>query len=228
MLKDSDDVLIAPSILAADFLQLGDEIESVVSADFLHYDVMDGRFVPNLSFGPSILTQVESATKLPIDCHLMVECPEDRVMAYAHAGARSVTFHWEAQRHADRIVQKLHDEGVKAAIALNPATPVSALETIIDQLDMVLVMTVNPGYGGQAFIPYGLTKLRQLSRLCADHGVSPLIEVDGGVTMANVEEVVRAGARVLVAGSAIFGQQDRAKAISELREQGRKGLLRSV
>lgn len=221
------DILIAPSVLSADFMRLGEDLASISTADYIHYDVMDGHFVPNLSFGPGILRQVRNATSLPVDVHLMVEDPEQSVPWYLEAGADIVTFQWEAQRHAHRIVQLIHATGAKAGIALNPATPVSVLESIIDDVDLVLVMTVNPGFGGQGFIPSSLHKVRQARALCMSHGVRPLIEVDGGISTRTAEDVVRAGATMLVAGSAIFSG-DHAAAIEAIRAAGQRGLARSV
>lgn len=226
-LMHAHDILIAPSVLSADFTRLGEDLSSIGTADYVHYDVMDGHFVPNLSFGPGILRQVKNATSLPVDVHLMVDDPEQCVPWYLEAGADIVTFHWEAQRHAHRIVQLIRATGAKAGIALNPATPVSVLESIIDDIDLVLVMTVNPGFGGQEFIPSSLRKLHQVRALCTSHGVRPLVEVDGGISVRTAEDVVRAGATMLVAGSAIFSG-DHATAIEAIRTAGQRGLARSV
>ena len=222
----NESVLIAPSVLSADFTRLGEELESISNADLVHYDVMDGHFVPNLSFGTEILRQTKAATKLPLDVHLMVTNPEEQVPWYLEAGADVVTFHYEAQTHADRLVGLIHDAGAKACVALNPGTPVVALDAILDELDMVLVMTVNPGFGGQSFIPGSIGKLRALRRMCAEHGVSPLVEVDGGIGADNVGEVVAAGANVIVAGSKVFKAADHAAAIEELRRNGTMGLAK--
>lgn len=219
-------VHIAPSVLSADFLKLEEDLAQISSADLIHYDVMDGHFVPNLSFGTSILKQVKSASLLPVDVHLMVSNPEECVPWYLDCGADIVSFHWEAQTHAQRLVSLIHEAGAKASIALNPATPVQVLDAIIDELDMVLIMTVNPGFGGQKFIPSSLHKLETLKKLCKEHGVSPLIEVDGGISQANAFDVVRAGADVLVAGSAIFGSADRAQTIAELRQAGNDAVVK--
>ena len=224
MLKEN--VLIAPSILSADFTRLGEELESVANADLIHYDVMDGHFVPNLSFGTAILAQAKRATDVPLDVHLMVSNPEEQVPWYLKAGADVVTFHYEAQTHANRLVSLIHDGGAKACVALNPGTPVAALDAIIEDLDMVLVMTVNPGFGGQSFIPGSLRKLRALRRLCSAHGVSPLVEVDGGIGVGNAGDVVAAGANVLVAGSAVFRADDHGAAVDELRRSGTLGLAK--
>lgn len=221
------DILVAPSVLSADFTKLGEDLSSISTADYVHYDVMDGHFVPNLSFGPGILRQVKDATSLPVDVHLMVEGPEQSAPWYLEAGADIVTFHWEAQRHAHRIVQLIHATGAKAGIALNPATPVSVLESIIDDIDLVLIMTVNPGLGGQGFISSSLRKVRQARALCTSHGVCPLIEVDGGIGVRTAEDVVRAGATMLVAGSAIFSG-DHAANVAAIRAAGQCGLARSV
>lgn len=211
------DIKVAPSVLSADFTRLGEELADVSSADMIHYDVMDGHFVPNLSFGLDVLRAVKSSTDLPVDVHLMVTNPDDMVERFLDAGADCVSFHYEATAHANRLVQLIHDRGAKASIALNPATPVAMLEPIINDLDMVLVMTVNPGFGGQAFIDGSTRKLCRLRRLCQEHGVSPLVEVDGGIVARTAAEAAGAGANVLVAGSAVFGAPDRAAAIAALR-----------
>lgn len=216
-------ILIAPSVLSADFTRLGDELQSIKSADLVHYDVMDGHFVPNLSFGTEILRQVRRATDLPLDVHLMVSNPEEQVPWYLDAGADIVTFHYEAQTHANRIVSQIHEAGAKACVALNPATPVALLDSIIEDLDMVLVMTVNPGFGGQSFIPSSLAKLRSLRKLCHEHGVSPDVEVDGGIGPDNVAEVAAAGTNVFVAGSKVFKAEDRSAAIEALRTNATLG-----
>jgi len=217
------ELYVAPSILSADFMHLGDELASVSSADYVHFDVMDGHFVPNLSFGPGILRQLKRSTCLPCDVHLMVDNPEEVATAYLNAGADVLGFHWEAQTHAHRLVSQIHDAGAKACVALNPATSPLALDAIIEDLDMVLVMSVNPGFGGQRFIESSYKKIRRLKRLCAEHGVNPRIEVDGGISTMNAHEVVAAGADTLVAGSAIFGAKDRPAAIGQLRKAGMRG-----
>ena len=213
----SDSVIIAPSILSADYLRLSDELAQVSSADLINFDVMDGHFVPNLTFGPDMLRAVAAASDLPVDAHLMVSNPDEVTEKYLDAGASIVSFHYEAALHAHRLVQLIKDRGAKASIALNPATPVSVLEPILDDLDMVLVMSVNPGFGGQTFIESTLRKLRRLRRMCDEHGVSPLVEVDGGISARNVAEVTASGANVFVAGSAVFGSADRAAAIEDIR-----------
>lgn len=218
------DVRIAPSILAADQLRLGEQIRSIECADYVHFDVMDGMFVPNLTFGPGLLAQVKATCGLPVDAHLMIREPDRRFQAYLDAGADILTFHYEAQLHAHRTVRAIKDGGALAGIALNPGTPVSVLESLIDELDMVLVMSVNPGFGGQSFIEGTYGKLRQVRRMAKEHDVSPMVEVDGGIGAANAEAVVRAGADVLVAGSAVFGAQDPAAAVGEMRAAGRRGL----
>ena len=220
------DLWVAPSLLSADFTRLAGELDDVKAADLLHFDVMDGHFVPNLSFGVGVLRQVKRVTGLPVDVHLMVSNPEECVPWYLEAGADVVSFHWEAQTHAERLVSLIHEAGARAAVALNPATPVSCLEELVEELDMVLVMTVNPGFGGQGFIEGSLAKLRRLRALCAAHGVSPRIEVDGGISAANAAVVAAAGADVLVAGSAVFGAPDRAAAIAGIREAALSGLAR--
>ena len=185
---------------------------------------MDGHFVPNISFGVDFLRTVKESTELPVDVHLMISNPDQKVESYLDAGADILTFHYEAATHAHRLVSVIHDRGAKASIALNPATPVSVLEPIIEDLDMVLVMTVDPGYGGQRFIESSLKKLRRLRRLCAEHGVNPRVEVDGGIVMGNVAQAVASGANVIVAGSSVFRAADRAVAIRELRRHAERGV----
>lgn len=222
------EVRIAPSILSADFLKLGSELESIKTADYIHFDVMDGMFVPNLSFGPGILSQVKKATDLPVDVHLMIAEPDRRVQAYLDAGADIVTFHYEAQTHALRTIDLIKSSGAKAGIVINPGTPVCALESLIDDVDMVLVMSVNPGFGGQSFIARTLDKLRSLRKMAAEHGADPMIEVDGGIGAGNAEEVAYAGADVFVAGSSVFGAADRAAAIADIRKAAQAGLNRRM
>lgn len=222
------DVRIAPSILAADQLRLAEQIDLIKTADYIHFDVMDGVFVPNLTFGPGLLAQLKELTEIPIDAHLMICDPDRRVEAYLSAGADVVSFHYEAQLHAHRTIYSIKDHGAKAAIALNPGTPASVLESLIDDVDMVLVMSVNPGFGGQSFIDGTYRKLRQIRRMAAEHGVSPLVEVDGGVGVANAERIVNCGANVLVAGSSVFKAADPAAAIAEIRRAGERGLRRKA
>ena len=218
-----EQIKIAASVLAADFARLGSDVADVASADLIHFDVMDGHFVPNVSFGADVLRAVKASTDLPVDVHLMVTNPDEVVAGYLDAGADMVSFHYEAARHAHRIVSLIHEHGAKAAVALNPATPACLLEPIIDELDMVLLMTVDPGYGGQSFIESSPRKIRRLRRMCDEHGVSPLVEVDGGIAAATAPLATAAGANVLVAGSAVFGAPDRAAAIAEIRRAGQAG-----
>ena len=211
------DVRIAPSILAADPLRMGEALDRIKTADYIHFDVMDGTFVPNLSFGPALLDAVKAATDVPVDVHLMITEPDRRVERYLAAGADIVSFHYEAQTHALRTISAIKEHGALAAIALNPGTPVNVLDSLIEDLDMVLIMSVNPGFGGQAFIERTYDKLAKLRALCQEHGVSPLVEVDGGVGTANAGALARAGVNVFVAGSAVCGAADPAQAIADLR-----------
>ena len=217
-------VRISPSILAADFLNLGAELQSVSNADFIHYDVMDGDFVPNISFGPGLLRAVKRGTDLPVDVHMMVSNPDEVFRDYLEAGADILTFHLETAKHAHRIVDEIHRYGRRAAVAINPGTAVSSLDAIIDYLDMVLVMSVNPGFSGQQFIEHTYTQLTKLTNLCRSHSVRPLVEIDGGITPKNAAQVVAAGASVLVGGSGVFGAPDHARAVEEIREAGMSGL----
>lgn len=219
-----DNVKIAPSILSADFLHLGTQLSAVSNADFIHYDVMDGHFVPNLSYGLDILKQVAAATDVPVDAHLMITNPDEYAVRYVKAGASMVTVHMEATAHAHRVVAAIKEAGAQAGVVLCPATPIVALDAIIEDVDMVLLMSVNPGFGGQSFIETTYRKLRQLRALCLERGVDPLIEVDGGVGMGNADAICAAGANVLVAGSAVFGAKDPSAAIEELRVVGNRGL----
>ena len=215
-----EDVKIAPSILSADIANLARDLDAISSADFVHVDVMDGHFVPNLTFGPNVVKAAKANSDLPADVHLMITNPDETAEEYARAGADIVTFHWEAATHAHRVVMGIHEAGAKAGISLNPATPASVLEDIISDLDLVLVMSVNPGFGGQACCPRTLRKLRQGRALAAERGGSPLVGA------ANAAQIVEAGANVLVAGSAVYGSEDRAAAISQIRDAGRQGLTR--
>lgn len=213
-------VKIAPSILAADFGRLADEVRAVerAGADYVHVDVMDGRFVPNITIGPLIVEAIRKATGLPLDVHLMIVEPEKYVAAFAKAGANYLTVHQEACPHLHRTLQQIRDEGVRPGVVLNPATPVSALEEVLGDVEMVLLMSVNPGFGGQAYIPQTTTKVRTLRALLDARGLGGVsIEVDGGMTPATAKEVVAAGAEVVVAGNSVFKTKDYAAAIAALR-----------
>ncbi|PWM34312.1 MAG: ribulose-phosphate 3-epimerase [Coriobacteriia bacterium] len=221
-------IRIAPSVLSADFARLGEDLAEISSADYVHFDVMDGHFAPNISFGLDILKATKRSTELPVDVHLMISNPDQMVPAFLDAGADNVTFHIEATDHANRLIQLIHAEGRMVSVAVNPATPVCLLEDVIEDVDMVLVMTVNPGFGGQKFIPASAAKLRRLRRLCAEHGASPLVEVDGGINAQTASIVAKAGANVLVAGSAVFGQADRSAAIAQIRAAAESGLAKKA
>lgn len=216
-------VRIAPSILASDFARLADECRAVLDAgaDWLHVDVMDGHFVPNITIG---LPVVESLRKhFPeafLDVHIMISNPDDFASEFIRAGADLVSFHPEATPHVHRVIQKIHEAGGKASLAINPSTPLDVVEYVIEDIDMVLLMSVNPGFGGQKFIPQTLRKLQDLTALLARHGRSDLdVEVDGGISAKNIAEVHAAGANVLVAGSAIFNTSDYAATIAEMRQK---------
>ena len=224
MLENS--VQVAPSILSADLGHLADELASIEGAGYVHFDAMDGHFVPNLTFGPGVLAAVKEATQTPVDAHLMISNPDQMVPEYLAAGADVVTFHYEATAHANRLANLIREKGAKAGVAINPGTPVSSLDALIEDVDLVLVMTVNPGFGGQKFIPGSLRKIRQLKAMCEERRVSPIIEVDGGISPANAGEVCAAGARLLVAGSAVFGKEDRVDAIRKIVDAGEAGLAR--
>lgn len=211
---------IAPSILSADFAQLGDEIDDVErnGADWIHVDVMDGHFVPNITIGPLIVEAVRPRTTLPLDVHLMIDDPDQYIKAFADSGADWITVHQEASRHLHRTVHAIKDAGVRAGVALNPATPLSTIEHVLDDLDMVLLMTVNPGFGGQSFIPNVLGKIRALRQMVEERGLALHIEVDGGINAETARDVVTQGADVLVAGSYIFGAEDRGARITALKQ----------
>jgi ribulose-phosphate 3-epimerase len=211
---------IAPSILSANFARLGDEVTAVVDAgaDMIHFDVMDNHYVPNLTVGPLVCEAIRPITRSTIDVHLMVR-PVDRLVPdFARAGADIISFHPEASEHVDRTVGLIHDAGCKAGLVLNPATPLSCLDHILHKLDLVLVMSVNPGFGGQQFIPHTLDKLREVRRRIDAGGREIMLEVDGGVNAGNIADIGRAGADTFVAGSAIFGSKDYRATIQRMRE----------
>ncbi|MEZ4774682.1 MAG: ribulose-phosphate 3-epimerase [Bacteroidia bacterium] len=212
--------LIAPSILAANFARLGDEIEMInrSEADWVHCDVMDGRFVPNISFGIPVISAVKKISKKPLDVHLMIVEPEKYLADFQHAGADRITIHEEAVTHLDSTLHAIRKLGIKSGVALNPATPVEVLKHILPLADMVLLMTVNPGFGGQAFIPYVYDKIIQLKAMIRAVGSDTLIQVDGGVDNGNVKQLVRSGVDVLVAGSSVFRTPDPLEAIRELKK----------
>ena len=212
-------VKIAPSILSADFAKLGEEIRDVENggADYIHVDVMDGHFVPNITIGPLIVEAIRPVTKLPLDVHLMIEKPDDYIEAFAKAGADYITVHVEACTHLHRTIQLIKSFGVKAGVVLNPATPVSWIQPIIEDIDMVLLMTVNPGFGGQKFIESVLPKISEVKALADMYNPDLEIEIDGGVNEVTAKLCIERGATVLVAGSAIFNQENRQVAIQKIQ-----------
>jgi ribulose-phosphate 3-epimerase len=212
--------VIAPSILSADFARLGQEVSDVLAAgaDWVHFDVMDNHYVPNLTFGPMICKALRKhGVTAPIDVHLMVQPVDDLVRLFAEAGATLISFHPEASRHVDRTIQLIRELGCKPGLVLNPSTPLGQLHWTLDQLDMVLLMSVNPGFGGQSFIPHVLEKIRQVRKLIDDSGRDVRLEVDGGVKVDNIAEIAAAGVDTFVAGSAIFGSADYRATISRMK-----------
>jgi ribulose-phosphate 3-epimerase len=212
-------IKIAPSILSADFARLGEEVRAVAQAgaDYIHIDVMDGHFVPNITIGPQVVEAVRRITDLPLDVHLMIENPDRYIPDFAQAGAYIITVHQEAVAHLHRTVQLIRGLGKRAGVSINPATPTATLDVILDDLDLVLVMTVNPGFGGQGFIESGLAKIAALRHEINRRGLSVELEVDGGVKSGNIGRIAAAGAHVFVAGSAVFGSGDYAATIQDLR-----------
>ncbi len=214
-------IRIAPSILSADFMRLGEEIKAAeaTGADMLHVDIMDGHFVPNITIGPAVVKAIRGITSLPLDVHLMIEEPDRYIEDFVKAGSDYITVHVEAAVHLHRTIQVIRSKGVKAGASLNPATPLSSLDFILPDLDMVLLMSVNPGFGGQEFIPFSLEKTRRLRQTIRERGLSTLIELDGGVKPSNAAEVASAGADILVMGSAFFLSGDYTGLMKTVREE---------
>ncbi|MCB9383639.1 MAG: ribulose-phosphate 3-epimerase [Bryobacterales bacterium] len=219
--------VVAPSILSADFARLAEQVELVKQAGvkMVHVDVMDGHFVPNLTLGPPVVKSLRAATDLLLDCHLMIEDPDRYTPDFVKAGAGIVTVHQEACRHLHRSIQLIRSEGARAGVAINPATPVSTLEHILADVALVLVMSVNPGFGGQEFLPFSLEKVEALRAIREERNLSFQIEIDGGVSLDNVGAIVNAGADILVAGSSIFGTPDPASAVKSMQERIREARM---
>ena len=211
---------IAPSVLSADFSKLGDEIRSVedAGADWIHVDVMDGHFVPNITIGPLVVEATKRVTSLPIDVHLMIENPDRYIIDFTKAGADLISVHPETCVHLNRTIQMIKESGPRAGVVLNPSTPLSSIDWVVEYVDFVMIMSVNPGFGGQNFIPNSLNKVKALRRMIRDRGLSTLIEIDGGVKEQNIKNISDAGVDVFVAGSAIFKSPDYKKTIDRFRE----------
>lgn len=212
-------IKIAPSILSADFSRLGEDVRRVeeAGADLIHIDVMDGHFVPNLTFGPPVVSAIRKVTKLPFDVHLMINNPQDMLGAFVDAGADLITVHAETAPHLHRLLQNIKEQGKRAGVSLNPSTPLSAVEEVLDITDMVLIMSVNPGFGGQKFIPGAVSKIARLRQMITERNLNVDIEVDGGINPETARQVVAAGANILVAGSAVYGAADMKAAIRAIR-----------
>lgn len=211
--------LVAPSILSADLLKLKEQVQAVEQngADYLHVDVMDGNFVPNITFGPVIVRTLKGITDLPLDVHLMIVEPQRYISDFAQAGAEIITVHQEACIHLDRVINQIKDQGCKAGVAINPATPIKNVEPVLGEIDLLLIMSVNPGFGGQKFIKYTLGKMAEASQLRGENQFSFLLEVDGGVNEQTGREIVKQGVDILVAGNAIFNEHDPGKACARLK-----------
>ena len=209
---------VAPSILSADFSKLGADVQEICEfgADYIHVDVMDGAFVPNISFGAGVMKSLNNVATIPYDVHLMIEDPDRYIEVFVTPNTEFITVHQEACRHLDRTIQHIHSTGVKAGVALNPATPIVMVEDVLDKVDMILIMSVNPGFGGQKFIPRALDKIRRLDEIRKANGYDFVIEVDGGVNLQNCEELKSVGTDILVAGSAVFKAESRKEAIAVL------------
>lgn len=220
MKKEKDKMKIAPSILSADFARLGEEVKMVEAAgvDYIHIDVMDGNFVPNITFGPSVVASLRPITKLPLDVHLMIDAPEKYIPDFAKAGSDIIMAHVEATPHIHRAVQMIKQEGVKAGVVLNPGTPVESIKYVLSQVDQILIMTVNPGFGGQSFIEETVAKIAELNQLRKENGYHYEIEVDGGIVPETAAKCKEAGADVFVAGSYIYGAEDPEARVKALRE----------
>lgn len=213
--------MIAPSVLSADFSRIGADIDMITraGADILHLDVMDGHFVPNITFGPKMVADIRKLTKLPLDVHLMISEPEKYVDEFVKSGADWVSVHFEASKHLNRLVQQIRDAGAKAGVVINPATPVNVLEEILPYIDFVLLMSVNPGFGGQKFIKTSVEKAKKLSEMIREMELDVMIEMDGGIGPANIKMLSDAGVNVFVAGNAVFGATDPAAVIAEMKKQ---------
>lgn len=218
-------IKIAPSILAADFSKMGEEILCVenAGADLLHIDVMDGSFVPNISIGPPVISSLKKISKLKFDVHLMIKNPEKHIKAFVKAGADMITVHVEANCHLHRLIQQIKGYGIKAAVAINPSTSLKSIEWILNDLDMILIMSVNPGFGGQKYIEFTTNKIKDAKKMIDSRGLKVDIEVDGGIDTNNIHSIVQAGANVIVSGSTIFKASDRKSIIRELREKALNG-----
>ncbi len=221
---------LAPSILSADFARLAEQVNPVIEAGatVLHVDVMDGHFVPNITIGPPVVAALRKHVEVPLDCHLMIEEPDRYIPAFAQAGANWISVHQEACVHLDRTIQLIRSYGVQAGVVLNPATPVETLSEILSEVDFVLVMSVNPGFGGQKFIPRALGKIRHLAELRARQGLRFRIEVDGGIALDTITEVVQAGAEILVAGNAVFGRGDSGANVQQLLQAARSAAMQQA